>query len=339
MNISYIIIFIIVLIILYLVYQNLNKKENFNLEIIDYDQSFDKLPLYVKINKKCDTNVCPNIYKKKAINEIVNNRFFTNEQYNLDYVDVLDIFSSYIRTSPHEQDLYEYDNIPVSINNNSNVCKICDIVYKFIKQINDKILYHKNNNQLYNDWAFNDVKHDYDDGFKKVQRILGLPEDLYNKSVSGTKLILLQASDIKTYNAVKYTMYEVYVVLARELSKDKMVVKFKFIQKKNCKDNIIIDTIDIIGFIHDSVTTSTYEKINNYYNFEGLNDNNMLNTHNILKELELKNKEKQQLMQEQIENLDVNDLYTHMNIDPDQYQCYKNTRTIQDDMLGTKNFY
>ena len=66
MKITDIIIFIIIIIILYLLYHNISKKENFNLEVTEYNNSFDDLPIYVKTDKKSNINDYPNVYKKKC---------------------------------------------------------------------------------------------------------------------------------------------------------------------------------------------------------------------------------------------------------------------------------
>lgn len=298
-----------------------------------------------EIKEHLDINITnkKNKYVKIDLNDVINDKCFIDTRFHKDYIDVINAFNDWDGLSPHNKQLFNINNIPIVTNknvDNATINKVGKLLKDFVKTLNNNI---KKSSSSYNAIEINGwnklyYQQEYEDGFKKVQRSLGLPEDLYNSSVKGTRIYLYQYFNITIYKNDYEQKIVVNVVLSRKMTKDLMLLKLSFIENFRMPGNIIIENIDIIGFMTIKKVSLEYAGVNNFYNFDNLEDNNIIDQHNILDELAYKNAIRNQLMQEQIDNLDENDKLTHNNINPYQYQSYKNTRTIQQDMLADKIF-
>lgn len=322
---SIIIIILVVIIVLIII----NRMKNRN------NKTFDN-----EVIKTNNHSTLYDKYKKYNINKVVNDQFFTTTQFHQDYIDVINSFNDYDGIAPHAKQLFNINNVPVIIKKNVDVDKVGQMVNDFIIEINKKI---KQNSSIYDNatvdnWRNIKYKQKYKDGFQEVQKSLGLPETLYNDPIKETRVYLIQYSDITRYATENEMRYVVYVILGRELSRDQMLVKVNFIEDYKMPRNIIIENIDIIGFIAVRAVGLQYVDINNYYNFDSLEDNNMIDINKLMNELEYKRQIKTQLMQERIGDLHPDDKYTHMQIEPNKYQSFKNTRTIYEDIYGEKHF-
>ena len=321
-----ILILLIICIVLFIFYYN-NKNEQFE---ITQDIILPKS--HINYNNTND-----------YLNKILNDTFFSYCQYHKDYIDVLNAFNDYDGLSPHDKQLFNINNIPVTIEkdirNNQELLKINSIIKNFINELNAKI----KNNQIsssfnsINGWN-NKYTQDYNDPFKNYMTYLGLPPSLYNEEIKGTDIKLKKYFNISKYSTESEIKYICYILITRELSDDDLLIKVTFILDKSLPKNILIENIDVIGVLSHRKVSSEYSDINQFYNFESLNENNMVDTSNLMNELAYKQLIRQKLANEQIENLNEIDKETHNNINPYEYQSYKNTRTIYNDILGTKSF-
>jgi hypothetical protein len=285
-------------------------------------------------NKKKEYNL--NKYKKYSIDQMVNDEYFNATQFHYDYVDVIDAFND---IAPNNKQLFNINNVPCITTKNVDVEIVEEIVNNFIEELKENIvnnIYVVRENTL--SWQSSLPRQKYTDGFEKVQKGLGLPEKLYNDNVLKTKIYLIEFSDIVKYETEIEVKYTTYVLIGRDKSKDKIFIKVSFMYDKKQPKSIIIENINILGYTSKNGTNNMYADVNNYYNFDSLDDNNMLNSEDIMKELEYKYKIREKLMQEQVDNMHPDDKYTHMNIDPYQYDSYKEIQTIYEDVYGEKYF-
>lgn len=322
------ILIIIILVFILIHYININKNETF--EITDETENV------VSQNNTYNNN-------DQYLNSVLNDKFFTPCQYHKDYIDVLNAFNDYDGISPHDKQLFNINNIPVQIDkhikNNTEINKVGLMVDNFIDEINEKIIDIQNDTSHYttNGWN-NKYEQKYEDPFRKFRKYLGLPETLYNDEVKGTKIYLHKYFNIIKYETEQEIKYLVHIIIKRDMSDDMLLVKVSFIIDKTNPRNVIIENIDVVGCISNRVVSPEYAEVNKFYNFDSLNENNMLDIGNVMNELAYKHLIRQKLANEQIDNLDENDRIMHNHINPYDYQSYKNTRTIYNDIQGEKKF-
>lgn len=361
-----IIIFILVIIIGFIIYFNIkdnknNKKVRFDL-LIKPDKPNDPYDLNFYDEDTEDTNEQTKEHfeimdgsesvvplskfnnNSEYLNNVLNDQFFTSCQFHKDYIDVLNAFNDYDGLSPHDKQLFNINNIPVEINKNvkgsQEVAKIYQMINNFIKEINDKIVdsQQASNHYTANGWNLKYEQDNSNDPFRKFRRSLDLPESLYNDEVKGTKISLNKFFGITKYTTEQEMKYIVHILLNRELADDSLLVKVSFVINKKQPNNVIIENIDVIGVISTRKVAAEYSEVNKFYNFDSLDENNMINTGDLMNELAYKHLIRQKLANEQIDNLDENDRIMHNHINPYDYQSYKNTRTIYNDIQGEKKF-
>ena len=323
----YIILIIIIVLIAIYHFNNKSVKENF--EITDETENVIPPPKYNN--------------KPEILNNILNDKFFTSCQFHKDYIDVINAFNDYDGLSPHDKQLFNINNIPVKIDKyikgSKEINKVNQMVNEFIDEINEKIKENQEDTQhnTVHTWN-NKYEQQYDDSFRKFRRSLGLPETLYNDEVKGTEIKLNKFFNVIKYQTEAEEKYIVHIIITRDMADDALLVKVAFYIDKTNPRNVIIENIDVVGCISNRVVTAEYKDVNEFYNFDYLNENNMVDTSNLMNELAYKHLIRQKLANEQIENLNEDDKLMHNSINPYEYQSYKNTKTIYNDVLGTKKF-
>lgn len=339
---EYLLILIIVLLIIlifYLVY----KKENFEFnDLVDNIKSFFvKEPSnefiigdFVDNNFDYDINELENdkLFKSKYIQ---NKSFFTNSLFHPDYVDVINVINK-MQNTPNNI-LFNQNNKKTETYKGENNKAISDIIEKFIDNINDKMKNEpKTEKELLklNKWdnqpdLLSDLK--YDDGFEMVRDSLGLPRKLYNSSVYGINIELVDYSNIMVEKVMDSDEkeYSVDITIKRDGSRDKMMFNLKFIINDN---KVIIDNINIIGFDNERQIDPEYSEVDNFYNFDNLNKHNITSVGDILSSMKDKYGIREKMMQDNIDNLHPEDKLMNMRINPYQYESTKATRTYYDDI-------
>ena len=331
---------LLIIIIIILIILCLFKKEHFDLSYIKkIFQKEDK----DQLNKQIEIPDYK-IYEEEELSNYINRKYkmynnledyFTPSQFHPDYIDLINyINDNYKISSPHEnKNIFNKDNKATILNDNPSVKeinKIGEILEKYVIYLNkelEKTKYSINPNK----WE-NRIEENYKDGFQKVQEILGLPQSLYNKSTTQGELILeeyygLKSEKVINNNDIKYI---VYILLKRLNTRDKILLKLKFIT--NEEKRILIDDITIIGIDNNRPLKQSYSDMNNYYNYKSLNTSNLISSSDILDELELKHNIREKVMQQSINNLHPEDKFMHMRINPYNYNGYKTTRTLYDDI-------
>lgn len=345
---EYLLILIIILLIIVIFYL-LYKQENFYLvdkikSLFSNDEikndivinNFDD-PLsndeYVKeIN---DISLMKELNPKSKYIKNKDNVIFSNNLFHPDYVDVINIINK--MTNTPNNILFNQDNKKTEIKKGENDKLINDIIEKFIDNINDKMANEpKTEKELLklNRWdnepeLLSDLK--YNDGFEMVRSSLGLPKKLYNSSVYGNNIELVDYSNIIIEQVIDSDEkeYSIDITIKRNGSRDKMMFKFKFIILNN---KIIIDDVNIIGFENDREILPEYKEVNKFYDFKNLNKHNITPVGDILSSMKDKYGVKEKMMQDNIDNLHPEDKLMNMRINPYQYEATKATRTYYDDI-------
>ena len=277
---------------------------------------------------------------------IVNNKYsqsrstyFTPTLFHPDYVDVINVLNS-MTNSPNtvifNKDVKRTTNINAS-ENEINI--IGDVIEKFIDNVNEKIIKQpKTISQILNvnKWE-NRPEESYPDGFEEVRSDLGLPKKLYNSSVSGNSVELVEYSDIIVEKVIdsEEEEFSCDVNIKRNGTRDNMIFRIKFVIEDN---KVIIDSIDIIGFNNSRDTSEEYNAVNKFYDYKSLNKHNITAVGDILSEMKDKYIIREKLMQDNIDNLHPEDKLMNMRINPYQYESFKVTRTIYDDIWEKPTF-
>lgn len=295
-------------------------------------------------------NVSDNIDNVTNINDIeigiVNSKYsqsrstyFTPTLFHPDYVDVINVLNS-MTNSPNTV-IFNKDGKRTTIigasENEINI--IGDVIEKFIDNVNEKIIKQpKTISQILNvnKWE-NRPEESYPDGFEEVRSNLGLPKKLYNSSVSGNSVELVEYSDIIVEKVIETGELEFScdVNIKRNGTRDNMIFRIKFVIEDN---KVIIDSIDIIGFNNSRDTSEEYNAVDKFYDYKALNKHNITAVGDILSEMKDKYIIREKLMQDNIDNLHPEDKLMNMRINPYQYESFKATRTIYDDIWEKPTF-
>lgn len=271
---------------------------------------------------------------------IVNNKYsqsrstyFTPTLFHPDYVDVINVLNS-MTNSPNTVIFNKDGKKTTIINASENEINIIgDVIEKFIDNVNEKIIKQpKTISQILNvnKWE-NRPEESYPDGFEEVRSDLGLPKKLYNSSVSGNSVELVEYSDIIVEKVIDSDEEEFScdVNIKRNGTRDNMIFRIKFVIEDN---KVIIDSIDIIGFNNSRDTSEEYNAVDKFYDYKSLNKHNITAVGDILSEMKDKYIVREKLMQDNIDNLHPEDKLMNMRINPYQYESFKVTRTIYDDI-------
>lgn len=277
---------------------------------------------------------------------IVNNKYsqsrstyFTPTLFHPDYVDVINVLNS-MTNSPNTVIFNKDGKRTTIINASENEINIIgDVIEKFIDNVNEKIIKQpKTISQILNvnKWE-NRPEESYPDGFEEVRSDLGLPKKLYNSSVSGNSVELVEYSDIIVEKVIdsEEEEFSCDVNIKRNGTRDNMIFRIKFVIEDN---KVIIDSIDIIGFNNSRDTSEEYNAVNKFYDYKSLNKHNITAVGDILSEMKDKYIIREKLMQDNIDNLHPEDKLMNMRINPYQYESFKVTRTIYDDIWEKPTF-
>ena len=340
---EYLLILIIILLIIVILYLEY-KHENFGFyDLMDNIKSFFNFKKYndneIVIDDIIDyDNILDDDKEIKFNTKFVENKnksFFTNNLFHPDYVDVINVLNN-MNNTPNNI-LFNQDNKKTETFKGENNKLINDIIEKFIDNINNKLKNEpKTEKELLklNKWdnqpeLLNDLK--YNDGFEMVRDSLGLPRKLYNSSVYGNNVDLVDYSNINVEKVMDSDEKEfsVDITIKRNGSRDKMLFNFKFIVIKN---KVIIDNVSIIGFENDRNIDANYSDVDDFYNFDNLNKHNITSVGDILSSMKDKYGVREKMMQDNIDNLHPEDKFMNMRINPYQYEGTKATRTYYDDI-------
>lgn len=330
---------------------SLTKSNDSDITIEDPIEDPIKNSLSEVINSDNTTdNISDNIDNVTNINDveigIVNSKYsqsrstyFTPTLFHPDYVDVINVLNS-MTNSPNTV-IFNKDGKRTTIigasENEINI--IGDVIEKFIDNVNEKIIKQpKTISQILNvnKWE-NRPEESYPDGFEEVRSNLGLPKKLYNSSVSGNSVELVEYSDIIVEKVIETGELEFScdVNIKRNGTRDNMIFRIKFVIEDN---KVIIDSIDIIGFNNSRDTSEEYNAVDKFYDYKSLNKHNITAVGDILNEMKDKYIIREKLMQDNIDNLHPEDKLMNMRINPYQYESFKATRTIYDDIWEKPTF-
>lgn len=276
--------------------------------------------------------------KHIAKNELKEN--FIDAMFHHDYMDVI---TSFHNLSPSQRQIFNINNIPCKVLHDVDVDVVSDIINEFINTLNDDI--NKNvacTRDANTGWDEQLPEKLCESGWEKVQRQLGLPTSLYNKPSVHTTVRLVRFYDIVRYETENEIKYTYTLVILKDNVNDKLVVHMAIVRPKcvsQKSSNIIIESINVCGYLTQVYGEIEQSPLGDEYNFDMLEKNNMLTGKTILKELMHKYDTRRKVMQERIDGMDADtqDKYRETP-SPSEYDTYKVTQTIFDDVNNKKIF-
>ena len=295
-----------------------------------------------------------------STSELNNDCQFTEIQFHNDYRDVLTAISSLAA----QKQLFNTSDKPVETTQPHNK-KVTRLINYFMKELN-RVVKGNCSSSINSSSGWNEVlpQDNVKSGWDKHMESLGLPSSIYTPPATKTKLKLI---DVKNTFAVESDddMRITCIVLCKKKNVlDKILLKINFwIDKRDInndrdffKDNddndtlsiqndeelkVVIEEIFTLGFfVKDGKGgKSSGNSRKDFYHFDNIEKDGMMDQEEILKQLMKKHRDRALETNTRIcsldaENKQIQEQTPHLT----NYESYKNTRTIFDDINNKKEF-
>lgn len=280
----------------------IEKRENFEADLDFTDDSYlDNL--FDKMSKTEQNNKEPLSSGKYKRVDNEPNRYFTETQFNNNYRDTITAFNN---IAPSQKQLFNKSDYPVKFTN-PKVSEVKELVRGFITELNNNI---KNNvsDTLDGNSGWDELmpEKNVKSGWAKQQEKLGLPVSIYNEPAKRAKVKLIKVDHLEKYSTDNQIRYVVYLILQKVNVSDQMIVRVSFVfdnmiderkffdtEEENKNNiNVSIEEIFIVGFLTDD-SFGAKSKYDDFYNFEGIENECMMDQKEIIKQLNDKYKQRQ----------------------------------------------
>uniref|UniRef100_A0A6C0E956 Uncharacterized protein n=1 Tax=viral metagenome TaxID=1070528 RepID=A0A6C0E956_9ZZZZ len=228
------------------------------------------------------------------------NRFFQESQFHTDYRDVIDAFNN---IAPAQKQLFNRSDYPVKVSE-PKLDEIKTLVKSFIRRLNHSLKHEVTDFINANSgWDEMVPERKEKSGWEKQQQELGLPTSIYGDPARRSKVKLIKIDRCEKYATEEQLRYVVFMIIQKPKVRDQMVVKVsfvldnlfddrKFFSEDNAKVNVNIEEIFILGFMTDE-SFGTDSKLDDFYNFENVEKDGMIDQEEVLKQLIAKYKSRQ----------------------------------------------
>lgn len=278
------------------------------------------------------------------------NPYFVDVQFHNDFRDVITAFNN---VAPRQRQIFNLSNIPLKFSiitpeEKEQEQEVYRIMKNFIEVVNQNIKLQVLDTRLPSSgWDEATPDPNVKSGWEKVQEQLGLAPSLYNKPAGKGQIKLLIIDKIEKYETDDEVKYACYLILKKENVEDQMVVKVSvvldkralrdertFLDKINPELPVVIEEIYVLGYLSLEGMDGSEAPRDDLYNFDGLENSEMLDQRIIINELMKKNTQRTKEMQQRVDMLDENGQTFHSTLPSlADYDAYKATKTIFD-----KNF-
>lgn len=275
------------------------------------------------------------------------NPYFVDIQFHNDFRDVITAFNN---VAPRQRQIFNLSNIPLkfSIVTAEEEPEVNRMMNNFINLVNQNIMSQiPTTRKPSTGWDEAIPDPTVKSGWEKVQEQLGLAPSLYNKPVGNGKIRLLIIDKIEKYETDDEVKYSCYLIVGKENVEDQMVVKVSVVlDKRALRDErtflnninpelpVVIEEIFVLGYLSLEGMDGSDAPRDNLYNFDGLENSEMLDQRIIINELMNKYTQRTKEMQQRVDMLDENGQTFHSTLPSlADYDAYKSTKTIFD-----KNF-
>jgi hypothetical protein len=341
---NYLFIFVMVIIIL-LCTNNKSKTKEKSCKI----EPFQK---HINTNKKkyvntfLDDMIYNNLHSDN-IEILKKNRNFVDVQFHNDYLDTITAFNN---ISPNQKQIFNIANYPV-VYTQIDKKDVLNIISDFLTELNFNIskdvpdVLNKNSG-----WDEHIPESDKfaNSGWDNFRKNLGLPVSIYNKPATKCEVKLISIDNVYQYETKYEIKYLCYLVLQKTNVSDQIIIRVSLVSNKLDKDldkkeltPVVIEDIFIIGFLYNfnDAPDNYHYPPDDFYNFEGLESNDIIKDRNIMNQLMNKYHQKRKEMNNRNSTLDDEGQELHHNLPNSTCSdSYKVTRTIFDDFQEPKVF-
>jgi len=285
---------------------------------------------FVKLQNKSIEKYSTVTMPSEAMNED-----FIDAKFHIGYIDVINAFND---LAPNQRQIFNINNVPCKVSTEYDNKEVSEMLESFIASVNNDI---KVNvpavHSVNSGWDEQVLEPNVKSGWEKVQESLGLPSTLYQKPAVKTQVHLVSFGDVIVYETENEVKYVIKIVIAKEKITEKLVIKVAFVIVKGIvgkEARVLIENIDVLGYLTSQGLGLDRIELDNFYNFDSLEKNNMLDGKTIAGELMNKYDMRRRVMQERIDNSDqdVKDKYA-TSPSPASYDTYRMTTNIVDDMF------
>lgn len=270
-----------------------NSKENFDVEFKEYD--YDEYSTNIKdANKYIDRLL-------KAKNKNTVNLYFIESQFHNDYKDTLTAFNNIV---PCQKQLFNRSNLPVTTIE-PNINDVKQLIVSFINEVNKNLQQSESSEMSPIGW--NDFKPEkkIKSGWDKQQEALGLPTSMYKEGAEKAPIKLVKIDHLEKYETDDETRHVTYLIVQKKNSNDQMVIRVSFVIDRNdlnldrdffddekdfYETAVKIEEVFVIGFMTNEGKNKGTSR-QDFYNFESLNDDQLVSDKDIVVELNKKKKQ------------------------------------------------
>jgi hypothetical protein len=253
---------------------NYDSKSNYNSNY-DYNYDSNKAPL--------------------SIPSLEVNPYFVPNQFHSEYKDVLTAFDMIV---PSNRPLF---NRSLLATNYSVVAatEVAVMIKTFIKTLNKTIKFDITDYEnVKRGWKNMMPEYVCESGWEKQMKNLGLPPNLYDTKLKRSKVKLIQIDKVDKFATNSEIQYQIYMIIQKITSEDQLVIKVNFVLPNidysdyTDKINIQIENIYVVGFLTSHSYGSTAQR-SDFYSFENVEKDNILDQKVILEQLSKKYEQRQ----------------------------------------------
>ena len=281
------------------------------------------------------------------------NHVFVEAQYHDDYRDTITAFNN---VAPSQKQIFNQGNMPIEFTN-PDPNDVKKLIKDFIRAVNKNLSQIPEYRISTTGWdePLADPGLRVKSGWKKHMEGLGLPSSLYPDPAKKAKIILLAVDHIEKYETEDEVKYVCYLFLKKTNTKVQLVIKVSYVMSKRDinadrnffdkefkpdETNVIIEEIFILGYLTIDGINKYGSAPDQFYNFNGLDKQEILDGKTIIKELRQKYRQRAKDMNNFTSSLDNEDKVAHMGVPSmANYKSYLNTYTINEDLLNKNKTY
>ncbi len=264
--------------------------------------------------------------RKPEDNKVINTQLL-EMQFNNDYRDIITSFNDFL---PEQRQIFNIHNVPTKMIN-ATPEEVAGIVNDFIRNLNDNT---KNNVSetigVNSGWdELQSKEKENATGWKKYMTNLGLPSSLYGEPASKAPVKLLRIDSVEKNVSENETQLICSLIIQKMGVSDQMLVKVTFVYQNSDVNedrdffkannsgpsDVIIEDIFVVGYLvkdDTRVSNKDYTR-DNFYDFDELGKNDIMDQGALMKELIGKFKQRGEDMQ----NFADNSLRSNNQFDPD----------------------
>jgi hypothetical protein len=327
-----------------------NKKEYLNNNIANLN-NLNKIRAHVKKNnkKKIYDNIGKELNKYSIHPHVVEIKFHN------DFRDVQTALNNLV---PSQRQVFNIPNIPVEIYKPQK-SEIQFMINDFIDNLNKVLCTVPKERHVNSGWDESIPDPNMVSGSTKYRESLGLPPSLYDNPDMEKKVYLINVNDVDKYETEDEIRYIFFIIIGKEDVEDQMLLKASFIQDKKYNENtffddneeinhMVIEELTIVCFLtkygeendpHENNIENYNYNNKDYYDFQLLDNTNVIDNNTIINELTKKYKQRMETNNYRLAMLDEDGFNTLPYVaSTNDYDSYNATRSIIHDMKAPVAF-